>query len=177
MADVMGDFWVFGYGSLIWNPGFSSMEMRPAKIYGRHRALCIYSWVHRGTRQAPGLVLGLDNGGSCRGIAYKVSSKNSNAVLEYLRGRELVTNVYKETWCRIYLDNGNVKPALTYVVDRSNAQYCGNLELKDQIEIISSARGNSGTNCDYINNTVEHLRTIAIHDGNLEKIVSSIKPV
>ena len=170
----MGDFWVFGYGSLIWNPGFSAVESRRATLYGLHRSLCIYSWVHRGTRDLPGLVLGLDKGGSCHGIAYKVEAKNRDGVIEYLRERELVTNVYRETWRNIRIQNGSTEPALTYVVDRHSPQYSGQLDIQEQAKIVSRATGNSGPNCEYILNTVEHLKTISIRDYGLETVARSI---
>ncbi|MCF6322281.1 MAG: gamma-glutamylcyclotransferase [Rhizobiaceae bacterium] len=172
----MSDFWVFGYGSLIWNPGFDWLEAHRAKIFGLHRSLCIYSWVHRGTPKTPGLVLGLDKGGSCLGMAFKVSSQNRQTVVSYLRERELVTNVYKEAWCRIKLQNGGVATALTYVVDRTSSQYCGQLSLRRQIEIVSSSKGKSGKNREYILNTVNHLRSIEIHDNNLENIAAHLRP-
>ncbi len=172
----MSDFWVFGYGSLIWNPGFDAIEAHPAKIYGLHRSLCIYSWVHRGTRNSPGLVLGLDKGGSCLGMAFRVSSNNRQNVIQYLRERELVTDVYKETWCRVFLRNGKTATAITYVADRASPQYSGQLDLQKQIKIVSSSKGKSGNNCDYILNTVDHLRSIDIKDNNLEKIATRIRP-
>ena len=172
MKDNMGDFWVFGYGSLIWNPGFEPVKSCPAKLYGLHRSLCIYSWVHRGTREAPGLVLGLDKGGSCYGMAFKVDGERRTSVIKYLRERELVTNVYKEAWRQIKFDDGSTILALTYIVDRANPQYCGKLGMQRQIEIVSSAKGNSGHNIEYVTKTVNHLKAIAIRDHNLEKIAA-----
>jgi cation transport protein ChaC len=170
----MGDFWVFGYGSLIWNPGFEVVESHPARLFGLHRSLCIYSWVHRGTRQFPGLVLGLDKGGSCSGMAFKVHSKNREPVIEYLRERELVTKVYKESWRQIKFKSGSSEQALTFVVDRSSPQYSGLLDIEKQIEIVSSAKGNSGPNNEYLLKTVEHLKSISIRDHSLESIANII---
>jgi cation transport protein ChaC len=91
-----GDRWVFGYGSLMWRPGFAFEEKRIATIHGYHRSLCVYSHVHRGTQEAPGLVLGLDRGGSCQGVAFRVRDENWNEVIDYLREREQVTSIYLE---------------------------------------------------------------------------------
>src|SRR5499433_2070144 len=117
-----GDLWVFGYGSLMWRPGFESIEQAPARLIGEHRALCVYSFVHRGTPEKPGLVLGLDRGGNCRGIAYRVTGKKRVATIEYLRGREQVTMVYREAWRPAWLDDDPKQSvqALVYMVDRGH---------------------------------------------------------
>src|SRR3974390_469975 len=98
-----GDLWIFGYGSLIWKPGFDYLEARPAKLIGEHRALCIYSFVHRGTPEKPGLVLGLDRGGACQGMAYCVAEKKRDDIIAYLRAREQVTSVYREVIRSVWL--------------------------------------------------------------------------
>src|SRR6201995_4229898 len=100
------DLWVFGYGSLIWRPGFSFAERRIATIHGYHRSLCIYSHVHRGTPERPGLVLGLDRGGACAGVAFRVAAARRVETLGYLRERELVTSVYREALLRTLIDDG-----------------------------------------------------------------------
>src|SRR3954470_2781610 len=114
----MGDFWVFGYGSLIWRPGFAHVETSRAQLHGFRRSLCVYSFVHRGTRERPGLVLGLDRGGSCIGLAFRVPHDLRDEVLGYLRERELVTNVYLERTLKVRLDSGATVDAVAYVVDR-----------------------------------------------------------
>src|SRR3954464_15768431 len=118
----MSDFWVFGYGSLMWRPGFPFVEAATAHLAGLHRALCVYSWVHRGTRERPGLVLGLDRGGSCKGVAYRVRGTERDRVIAYLRERELVTGVYLEAWRPIRIGHRGEAPAtaLTYIVDRDH---------------------------------------------------------
>ncbi len=171
---IMGDFWVFGYGSLIWNPGFPSIEAKPARLYGLHRSLCIYSWVHRGTKSNPGLVLGLDKGGSCQGVAYKVAANNKNSVIEYLRQRELVTDVYLETWRMIHFSNGTNSSALTYIADQKSAQYAGRLSVSIQTNIVSRARGKSGPNCEYVIKTAQHLQSMNIQDLDLASIAKSV---
>ena len=125
----MSDFWVFAYGSLMWRPGFEPLETVTAHLSGARRSLCVWSWVHRGTREHPGLVLGLDRGGSCRGVAYRVADEKRDEVIAYLRERELVTDVYREVRRPIRLDIAE-RPtvvALTYVVDRGHRQYAGRL--------------------------------------------------
>ena len=126
-----GDFWVFGYGSLMWRPGFTYVERVPARLVGLHRALCVYSFVHRGTPERPGLVLGLDRGGMCRGIGYRVAAAKRAEAIAYLRGREQVTTVYLETMRQIELEDDARRRvrALCYVVDRSHVQYAGRLTL------------------------------------------------
>lgn len=167
----MSDFWVFGYGSLMWNPGFETIERSKAVMHGVHRALCIHSWVHRGTQQSPGLVLGLDRGGSCLGVGLKVPGKNRDNVVDYLRERELVTRVYLEQWRRIRLASGKNVQALTYLVDRDHEQYAGRMSDHDICQIISHSSGKSGKNIDYVVNTVGHLRETGIHDPHLEAVI------
>ena len=143
----MSDFWVFGYGSLMWRPGFPFVEAATAHLAGMHRALCVYSWVHRGTRERPGLVLGLDRGGSCKGIAYRVSGTERERVIAYLRERELVTRVYLEAWRPIRLARAGVgvATALTYVVDRDHEQYAGKLGRGRPPRACARTRGTVGS--------------------------------
>lgn len=175
MGCDMDDFWVFGYGSLMWRPGFDHEEMRQARLFGYHRALCVRSFVHRGTPQRPGLVLGLDRGGSCQGVAFRIRPELRDAVIGYLRERELVTHVYLETTRKIRLDSGLDVTAVTYVVDRSHDQYAGALSVDDASGRVSGAVGQSGPNEDYVINTADHLRTLGIRDHHLEAIAARVK--
>ncbi len=163
----MSDFWVFGYGSLMWNPGFDHLGAEPALLRGAHRSLCVYSWVHRGTEDHPGLVFGLDHGGACRGMAFKVHANDRDQTISYLREREQVTGVYLERWRRISLGNGEQVAALTYTVDRQHRQYAGALPLTDQLNIVLSAKGKSGRNPDYVLSTAAHLDELGIVDTNV----------
>ncbi len=170
----MDDFWLFGYGSLMWNPGFEPVQTTLATMYGTHRALCIYSWVHRGTEERPGLVLGLDRGGSCRGMAMRVDGRLREQVIDYLRARELVTKVYYETWRRLRLDSGVTVEALTYVVDRQHQQYAGRMAIDEMVRFVRQGKGRSGINRDYVLSTRRHLAELGIHDPHLEEIAAML---
>ena len=172
----MGDFWVFGYGSLIWRPGFAHVETRRATLRGYRRALCIYSFVHRGTPERPGLVLGLDRGGSCVGIAFRVPGELRDEVLAYLRERELVTNVYLERSVSVGLDGGEKVSAVTYVADRSHGQYAGSLDEEQAAAVVRGAAGQSGVNEEYVFNTVRHLQALGIRDRWLEGVARRLAP-
>jgi len=172
----MSDFWVFGYGSLMWRPGFEYVAVTPARLGGVHRALCIYSWVHRGTRAHPGLVLGLDRGGSCRGIAYRVAGEKRESVMAYLRERELVTDVYREVRRPMALLDGSTQivEAVTYVADRGHEQYAGRLPRERLLEIVATAEGRSGRNDEYIINTARHLREAGARDEILDWLAAEL---
>lgn len=171
----MSDFWVFGYGSLMWNPGFDHITVESALLRGAHRSLCVYSWVHRGTQENPGLVFGLDNGGACRGLAFKVPADNRSDTITYLREREQVTGVYLENWRDVILGSGERVAALTYTVDRRHPQYAGALPLSEQLGIVTGAVGKSGRNPDYILNTAAHLEELGIVDRNVGWLADRLK--
>ena len=170
----MGDFWVFGYGSLMWRPGFAHTETRKARLCGYRRALCISSHIHRGTVEKPGLVLGLDRGGSCVGMAFRVPGELSDEVMGYLRERELVTNVYLEKRLPVRFDDGSRAEAVAYVVDRSHIQYAGHIDVEEAACIVSGSVGLSGRNEDYVLNTVDHLRALGIRDRWLESVAQRL---
>jgi cation transport protein ChaC len=165
----MTDLWVFGYGSLMWRPNFEFSEQAPAALIGAHRSLCIYSFHHRGTEESPGLVLGLDEGGACRGAAFRVAPENADFTLAYLREREQITDVYVEASKPISLLDGSGREleAVCFIVDKSHPQYAGRLPLETQARLVRIAVGRSGTNIDYVLNTVRHLEEAGIHDVEL----------
>jgi cation transport protein ChaC len=171
------DLWVFGYGSLIWRPGFEYLDRIPAHIIGMHRSLCVYSFDHRGTPERPGLVLGLDFGGACRGIAYRVAAGKRQATMEYLREREQTTAVYRESTHGIWLDGSPERRivALCYVVDRGHAQYAGRLSHDRQLQIVRQAHGRSGNNRDYVLETVKALEALNIVDHDLHVLAERLK--
>lgn len=163
------DLWVFGYGSIMWRPGFEFEEAVEARLFGYHRAFCVYSWHHRGTRERPGLVLGLDNGGSCIGRAFRVRGENAEGVIRYLDAREMVTSVYRPIDHPLHTEAGRLR-ARCYTVDRAHAQYAGTLPLEEQARIVAQGKGESGINTDYLRSTVAHLDELGITDGPLHKV-------
>lgn len=171
----MGDFWVFGYGSLMWRPGFGHVETQRARLHGFHRALCVRSFVHRGTPDRPGLVLGLDRGGSCIGLAFRVPGELGGEVMDYLRARELVTSVYIERRLPLMLGDGRRVEAVTYVVDRRHRQYAGALHAGEAAEAVRGAVGQSGPNEEYVLNTVRHLEALGIRDHWLEAVAARLQ--
>ena len=172
----MGDFWVFGYGSLMWRPGFAHIRTERARLQGYRRSLCVRSFVHRGTPERPGLVLGLDRGGACVGMAFCVPEALRAEVLDYLRARELVTKVYLERILPVRLPDGETVAAVTYIVDRSHRQYAGGLAEAEAASIIRGAAGVSGGNEDYVVNTVRHLTALGIRDAWLETVAGMVAP-
>ncbi len=174
----MQDFWVFGYGSLMWNPGFEHEERVHGVIEGWHRSLCIYSWVHRGTPARPGLVLGLDEGGTCEGVAFRVAPARIDATIAYLRAREQVTAVYREITAPVRLvgDDHRIVRALTYVADRTQPQYAGVLSVSECERFVRQGVGQSGANPDYIQATVAHMRETGIIDAQLFALAARLDP-
>jgi cation transport protein ChaC len=174
MLDHHGDLWVFGYGSLIWRPGFDYVERHAALLKGAHRRLCVYSFNHRGTPDKPGLVLGLDRGGSCHGVAFRVAQAKRAETIAYLREREQITMVYKEALRPVFLKDGRVVPALCYIVDRGHRQYAAGLAREELLRLVRQGVGKSGANPEYVRNTVTALRELGIHDSTLAWIAERL---
>jgi glutathione-specific gamma-glutamylcyclotransferase len=177
LSDPSSDLWVFAYGSLMWRPGFDYLERVPARLTGAHRSLCVYSFVHRGTPEKPGLVLGLDRGGACRGIAFRIAAGKRADTIAYLRQREQVTKVYIETIRNVTLIEHDERrvPALVYLVDRGHPQYAGKLSIDQQLHHIRQAHGKSGANPDYVLATVAELESFGYRDENLHRIAERLK--
>lgn len=161
--------WVFGYGSLIWNPEFPVAESKVARVHGWHRSFCMRSIHHRGTETDPGLVLALDTaeGARCDGVAFRVVPGTEEATLTLLRERELISSAYLETWLDAEFHDGGHVRALCYVIDPDHEQYCGGLDLEEQARIIAHAVGGRGRNCDYLWSTASHLSGLGISDPDL----------
>jgi len=175
MAGPAGALWVFGYGSLMWRPGFPHASRCPALLRGWRRSLCVYSHVYRGTPQRPGLVLGLDRGGACRGVAFLVDPADREAVIGYLRDREQVTAVYLERNAPIVLESGERAFALTYVADRAHPQYAGRLQRSEMLAIVRASSGRSGQNAEYVTQTHRHLLAMGVRDGELDWLSGQLK--
>ncbi|MGB1238581.1 MAG: gamma-glutamylcyclotransferase [Pseudomonadales bacterium] len=170
-----GDLWVFGYGSLMWRQGFESVEQHRATLFGYHRSLCVSSHVHRGTAEVPGLVLGLDRGGSCRGRVFRVAREHKDSVAQYLYAREMPTAVYSAKVLQVKCADGRTVSALTFVVDRAHQQYLQGLSPQQLADIVDRAAGISGTSADYLASTLAQLKTQQVRDRKLEAIASYSK--
>jgi cation transport protein ChaC len=162
MPCLAGAFWVFAYGSLMWDPGFPYGDCRKARLNGYHRRFCVYSIRYRGTPESPGLVLGLDRGGCCTGVAYRVAAADSEAVRAYLWEREMFTHTYQPRLVPVRLEDGARVRALTFVVDRSMPQYTGRLPLAEVARLIAQGHGSRGPCRDYLLNTVRHLNDLGL---------------
>ncbi|MEM1040383.1 MAG: gamma-glutamylcyclotransferase [Pseudomonadota bacterium] len=166
--------WVFGYGSLMWRPGFDYVEARPARMAGVHRQPCVYSYVHRGTPERPGIVLGLDRGGSCLGLAFRIEPHNWDKTLDYLRGRELVTNVYLEAQRPARLDDSRTVTCTTFLVDTGHEQYAGRLSHAALLKQVRGAVGLSGPNEAYLLETANKLKDLGVRDRRLEALARDL---
>jgi cation transport protein ChaC len=169
------EFRVFGYGSLMWRPDFPYIDIVPAALHGYHRAFCIRSTHYRGTRENPGLVLGLDRGGMCHGRMFRVKPEHAQETADALHARELVTGVYEPRWLKLRLENGRIATALAYVADRKHPQYAGKLDVPEIARRIRRAIGRTGSNVEYLRNTVLHLEEMGIHEGVLHRVLRQVE--
>lgn len=165
--------WIFGYGSLMWRPGFEFEEAVPARVEGWRRGFYIYSTHHRGTHQRPGLVLGLDRGGACAGVAFRVSPDRAAQTLGYLRAREQINGVYREQTLSARIEDGTGRrvPVIAYVAERTHPSYAGRLPLTTQIRLIRAASGISGPNLHYLINTVRQLDSLGFRELELSRLL------
>lgn len=167
--------WVFGYGSLMWRPGFPHVEQVAARLPGRRRAFCIYSVHHRGTHQRPGLVLGLAPGGATRGKVYRVAEADWPEVYAYLMEREQPTETYVEAYRPVTLEDGRQADALVFLSDVGHPQWAGALGPEAQAAMIAGASGFSGRNIDYLRDLVEHLRAEGVRDRSMEALLVMVE--
>lgn len=173
----MSDFWVFGYGSLIWKPGFPFIESERAMLAGFHRALCVFSVRYRGCSERPGLVFGLDQGGYCEGVAFRVAAEHVDATKLYLRDREQVTGAYRARMHHVELDvrSGKVR-ALAFIANRHHRQYARGIPVATQLRVVRASAGVSGPNADYVLSTARHLADLGIRDRHVEHLAALLGP-
>ena len=167
--------YILAYGSLIWNPGFEFVEKAMAQNSGYHRSLCVYSKHYRGTPEKPGLVLGLDRGGTCNGVVYHIADSRWSDVLAYVRKRELISGVYREVIRQVRIrDTDKTVSALTYAVNKPHQQYAGKLEVDDIAKFVAQGHGLSGTSKNYVENTLLALRNLGIEEKKLQSVLSKL---
>lgn len=175
--DAPDQHWVFGYGSLMWRPGFAFVERRRAVLHGKRRAFCIYSVHHRGAPERPGLVLGLVPGGLVRGIAFRVEAERWPEARDYLLEREQPTETYLADCAEVYLDDGRAVASLVFLSDIGHPQWAGDLGLDEQAGLIAHAEGLSGRNLDYLRELVGHLRNEGRSDLHMELLLQKAEAV
>ena len=169
-------FWVFGYGSLLWDPGFTPVRRLRARLPDYHRSFCMLSIHHRGSEEDPGLVLALDaqDGGQCTGVAFQVADDEVDTVHAQLRDRELISSAYYEDTVELLSDEGQKIAALAYIINRDHEQYC-QFDLEKQAQIIAQAVGGRGPNTEYLFNTADHLTDLGIRDADMEWLVNRVR--
>jgi cation transport protein ChaC len=168
------DLWIFAYGSLIWNPAFHFVETRLGRIYGYHRRFCLWTYLGRGTIDRPGLMLGLDRGGSCQGLFYRIAAEAIDEELTLIWRREMITAAYVPTWLNGRTSTGPVR-ALAFTINRQHQRYAGRLDEAAVVAALATAEGPIGRCCDYLFNTHEHLRELAIHDPQLARLCRLVR--
>jgi len=168
-----GELWVFGYGSLMWSPCFSYREKHLARVHGYHRALCILSTRYRGTRSKPGLVMGLCQGGSCWGMAFRVHGKRAKQVLDALWRREMLNRVYMPRFVPVAIEGTKRVQALAFVADTEHEQFVDELDIHGRARLVAQGVGQRGACVDYIRNTLEHMRELGVHDPHLMRILEA----
>jgi cation transport protein ChaC len=170
-----GDIWVFGYGSLMWNPGFPHCAAEPALLQGWHRSFCVYSHRYRGTPEKPGLVLGLDRGGSCRGMAFRIARADVEDAMHYLWEREMSSGVYRLRELAAALPGGTRLPIRAFVVERAHRNYAGRLSVDETARLILQGIGARGHCREYLENTVRQLESLGLVDGPLHRLELRVK--
>ena len=166
------DIWIFAYGSLMWHPEIPFVECKPAMVHGYHRALCMYSFEYRGTPEKPGLVFGLDRGGACNGLAFRVEKSQATSAVSMLDARELISHIYQPKWLTVKMDDRSVK-AYCYVAVRNHEQYAGVLSEAEQVRLVNQGCGKRGQCIEYLTNTFDHLQELGIIDQKLARIIKT----
>jgi cation transport protein ChaC len=166
-----GDLWIFGYGSLMWAPGFRYRERRAGHVHGYHRSLCVYSHRYRGSPKRPGLVVGLCAGGSCWGIAYRVRGAHARRVLEYLWRREMRNRVYAPRFVRARVEHARTVRALAFVANEAHPQFAGDLDAAHMARLVADGSGVRGHNIEYLRRTLVRMLELGVPDPHLERVL------
>ncbi|OGA48947.1 MAG: hypothetical protein A3F74_14635 [Betaproteobacteria bacterium RIFCSPLOWO2_12_FULL_62_58] len=174
LAPHPGRVWVFGYGSLMWNPAFHYVERRTARIHGFHRQFCLWSRDGRGTPERPGLMLSLESGGSCTGVAYRIAPKAAVTELDLLWRREMASRSYRPVWVNLHMRQG-MEPGIAFAVNRAHERYVPRLDADTIARYLATGRGTNGDCCDYLFDTVDHLRELGIHDRRMEALAQRVR--
>jgi cation transport protein ChaC len=169
-----GDLWIFGYGSLMWSPGFRCSEKSAGKVHGYHRSLCVYSQRYRGTTKRPGLVMGLCRGGSCWGMAFRIPAARANRVLANLWRREMRNQVYRPRFVRVQVRDGREIRALAFVADAGHRLFAGDLSIERTARLVAQGRGERGHNIDYLSFTLAHMHELGVRDPHLDRIMFAV---
>lgn len=169
-----GDLWLFGYGSLIWNPAFDFAERRVGAINGRHRRFCLWTWLGRGSRDCPGLMLALEAGGRCTGVAYRIPAAQIESELDVVWRREMLTAAYRPIWVRVMTEAG-VMPALTFAINRQHERYAGKLSVEHVAERLAAACGPLGSGAEYLFNTHRHLGELGLRCRYLDQVAELVR--
>ena len=173
-APRRGRVWIFGYGSLIWNPAFHFAERRSAFLYGYHRQFCLWARAGRGSPERPGLMLAIERGGSCHGVAYRLPRGQIDTELDVVWRREMLTMAYRPVWVSVRTPKG-IEPAIAFAVNRGHERYVRGLDLEATAHFLSTGAGPLGRCRDYLFDTVEHLRQLGIRDSRLDRLAASIR--
>ena len=170
------DVWIFGYGSLMWNPAFHHVELRPARLHGWHRRFCLWNTFGRGSPEKPGLMLALEPGGACAGVALRIAAEAVQSELTVLWNREMLTGAYLPRWVRLASAAGPVD-ALTFVVNRAHPRYTGRLPPERVAQLLAHARGPLGECREYLEQTVAELARHGAKDGAMHALLRAVRQV
>jgi len=163
------DLWIFGYGSLMWAPAFDYAERQPAMLHGWHRSFCFWTAMGRGSPALPGLMLALERGGQCQGVAYRIAPAKVHSETEVVWRREMISGVYRPQWVTVNTSKGP-RRAVTFVINRGHRQYTGRLARQKVAHHVAFAEGRNGTCRDYLSNTMEHLTMLGIVDREMKEL-------
>jgi len=168
------DIWVFGYGSLMWNPAFHHIETRPARAGGWHRSFCLWNTFGRGSIENPGLTLALERGGSCAGVALRIAAAQVESELGILWNREMITGAYAPRWLNLRTDAGEIE-AVTFIANRASRRYTGRLPLPETARLLARAQGPLGTSREYLEQTVEELERLGSRNGSMHALLRTVR--